>query len=107
MGRGRFTLLTGAGGQVWREAAAALKEALDIDVMVVSIGGPGCDAQDVYGRWQAVSGIADDGCVLVRPDRHVAWRQQAADAHTARDLLDVMSRVLGRATEAAPLRAAA
>lgn len=106
-GKGRFTLLTGAGGQVWRDAAAAVKAALDIDVKVVSIGGPGCDAQDVYGRWQAVSGIADNGCVLVRPDRHVAWRQQQAGAHATGDLVNALSRVLGRDVESVPLRAAA
>ena len=30
--------------------------------------------------WTAVSGVTHDGAVLVRPDRHVAWRGTATDA---------------------------
>ncbi len=75
VGRGRFTLMTGVGGDAWREAAMRVAAELGVPVDVVSIGGPGCDAQDVYGRWHKLSEISDAGCVLVRPDRHVAWRQ--------------------------------
>ncbi|MCA0243587.1 MAG: FAD-dependent monooxygenase [Proteobacteria bacterium] len=99
VGRGRFTLLTGVGGQAWRDAAAKVAERLGIALDVVSIGGPGCDAQDVYGRWQALSGISENGCVLVRPDRYVAWREQAigSQGEPAAQLEQVLRQVLARA----------
>lgn len=99
VGRGRFTLLTGVGGQAWRDAAAKVAERLGIALDVVSIGGPGCDAQDVYGRWHALSGVSENGCVLVRPDRYVAWREQAigSQGEPAAQLEQVLRQVLARA----------
>ncbi len=79
VGRARFTLLTGVGGDAWRAAASRVGEQLGVAIDVVSIGGPQCDAQDVYGRWEALSRIGDSGALLVRPDRHVAWRVKEID----------------------------
>lgn len=79
VGKGRFTLLTGVGGEAWRSAAARVAEQLGLDLDVVSIGGPNCDAQDVYGHWANLSAIGDSGGLLVRPDRHVAWRVKEID----------------------------
>nr|WP_321961346.1 hypothetical protein [Paraburkholderia sp. J7] len=39
---------------------------------VVRIG-LGLEANDVYGEWAQLSGIGDSGCLLVRPDRHIAF----------------------------------
>ena len=79
VGRGRFTLLTGVGGKAWRDAAASVGERLGVPIDVVSIGGPGCDAQDVHGRWESLSRIGDSGALLVRPDRHIGWRVKEID----------------------------
>lgn len=95
-GHGRFALLTGVGGGVWRDAAAQAASRLGIALDVASIGGPSCDAQDVYGRWQTLSGIGDSGCLLVRPDRHIAWRQQAPGATPAADLEATLRQILAR-----------
>ncbi len=96
VGHGRFTLITGVGGNAWRAAAANVAKTLGIDLDVVSIGGPKCDAQDVYGRWADLSGISESGCVLVRPDRHIAWRQQDNSAANALALEQVLRQLLDR-----------
>ena len=96
VGHGRFTLLTGVGGKAWRAAAARVAETLDIAIDVASIGGPTCDAQDVYGHWAELAGISDSGCVLVRPDRHVAWRQQDDATANPQALEQSLRRVLDR-----------
>jgi len=93
---GRFTLLTGVGGNAWRAVAAQVAATLGISIDVASIGGPKCDAQDVYGRWADLAGISESGCLLVRPDRHIAWRQQDSAAASAQALEQVMRRVLDR-----------
>jgi 2,4-dichlorophenol 6-monooxygenase len=94
VGKGRFTILTGVGGDVWRAAGKAVADKLGIDIDVYSIGGPNCDAHDVYGTWAGVCEIEDGGCLLVRPDRHIAWRQKNAVAGSEGRLLEVMRTVL-------------
>jgi len=96
VGHGRFTLLTGVGGNAWRDVAAQVAATLGIAIDVASIGGPKCDAQDVYGRWADLAGISESGCLLVRPDRHIAWRQPDSTTARAQALEQVMRRVLDR-----------
>lgn len=99
-GKGRFTLLTGIGGECWRAAAAAVEAAYGIPVDVVSIGPAGCDAQDIYADWYRQSEVDEDGCVVVRPDMYVAWRAKQAMAGASDVLVGVFGQLLGRAVEA-------
>ncbi|UDM52775.1 FAD-dependent monooxygenase [Cupriavidus sp. MP-37] len=107
VGHGRFTLLTGIGGQAWKDIAARLSDRLGVGIDVVSIGGPNCDAHDVYGTWSRLRGISDAGAILVRPDRFVSWRRQALDAEAEQSLSDAMHAILGRAPDASGCRRAA
>jgi len=94
VGRGRFTLLIGVGGEEWHAAAAAAAASTGVAIDVVSIGGPNCDAHDVDGRWSRVANISDAGCLLVRPDRHIAWRQTELGDHPGVRLAGVMRDIL-------------
>ena len=94
-GKGRFTLLTGTGGEGWREAAATVKAALGVAV-VVHVIGPGQPYEDHYGDFAGIRGTRDSGVLLVRPDFHIAWRQDVITASAADDLVAAMSRILGR-----------
>jgi 2,4-dichlorophenol 6-monooxygenase len=40
--------------------------------------------------------VAEDGCVLVRPDAHVAWRSAGMVDDPADQLVRVLSQVLDR-----------
>lgn len=73
----QFTLLTRTRGLVWLEAAQEVSESLGIPVRAVRIG-PGCEVADLYGEWATRSEIGETGCVLVRPDQHIAWRRDTA-----------------------------
>ncbi|WP_433371388.1 FAD-dependent oxidoreductase [Actinoplanes sp. CA-142083] len=77
----RFTLLTRARGAIWQEAAADA----GIPLTVLRIG-PGCEVADLYGTWAEIAEIGETGCLLVRPDQHVAWRRADAPADPAADL---------------------
>jgi 2,4-dichlorophenol 6-monooxygenase len=73
---------------VWRHAAKAVTGA---PLTVVEVGGAFADPA---GEWASVRGTAPDGAVLVRPDRHVAWRTAAAPADPAAELTAVLRRLL-------------
>jgi 2,4-dichlorophenol 6-monooxygenase len=97
-GRGGFTLLTGLGGEAWRDAAAAVAAEYGVAVEVVLVG-PGCPAEDPYGEWAALreaDGLADAGAVLVRPDQHVCWRTASVPDDAAGALATAVTAVLAR-----------
>ena len=93
-GRGRFTVLTGIGGARWRDAAADIARERSLPIDVVSIG-PGQDVEDPYGDWAELREIDDDGCLLVRPDHHIAFRAQDADGDVRHALVEALDRALG------------
>ncbi|KIW31516.1 uncharacterized protein PV07_03161 [Cladophialophora immunda] len=72
-GKSAFALFTGHGGGAWKAAAQAVGDKLGIPVNAFAIGF-GLDYADKYRDWTKRREVEEDGCVLVRPDRYVAWR---------------------------------
>ena len=93
-GKGQFTLITGIGGDAWRAAAEAAEKALGLPIRTVTIG-PRADVEDHVGDWDRVREIGDGGCLLVRPDQHVAWRSHGPQAGADAALLGALRRILG------------
>ena len=60
----------------WQAAADAAAADTGCPVAVVAIGRALADSN---GEWADIRGTTDGGAVLVRPDRHVAWRGDPAD----------------------------
>lgn len=94
-GHGAFCLLTGIGGGAWKEAADGVAKDLGVPISCYSIGW-NQDYEDVYYDWSKRSEISEDGCVLVRPDRFVAWRAKGIIPDCEEKLLSVMKHVLSR-----------
>ncbi|MET8643227.1 FAD-dependent oxidoreductase [Streptomyces sp. NPDC004096] len=92
VGKGRFTLLTGIGGECWVRAAEA--QAIEIATVVV---GPGQAYEDPYGDWARLREVSDAGALLVRPDGFVAFRHASAAEDAAGLITDALERILGRA----------
>jgi 2-polyprenyl-6-methoxyphenol hydroxylase-like FAD-dependent oxidoreductase len=79
MGR-HFVLLTGSAGDVWREAAATVTDAVPgVALAVHQLGKGGWHVRQ--GSFTESHDVDEDGAVLVRPDGFVAWR--AAQAGSA------------------------
>jgi 2,4-dichlorophenol 6-monooxygenase len=98
VGKGRFAVVTGVGGEAWVEAAAELGAERGLQLTAVPIG-PGLPYDDPYGTWAGLRETADGGVLLVRPDGYVAARQLAApaSAEQAREwLATALDAVLGR-----------
>jgi 2,4-dichlorophenol 6-monooxygenase len=94
-GKGRFTILTGIGGQGWIDAAKAVGAELGIEIACHTIG-PRQHWQDFTGDWARAREVRDSGAILVRPDQHVAWRADAKVADPAAELRRVLSSILDR-----------
>jgi 2,4-dichlorophenol 6-monooxygenase len=92
-----FTLLTGPGGERWTEAAAEVTARTGVPVTAHVIGRGTGGPADPYGDWEQRREVECDGCVLVRPDRHVAWRHPSLDAEGPARLRAVMDLILARA----------
>lgn len=95
-GHGRFVVLTGIGGDAWKEASEIVGKELGLDIAAYSIGPSGCDALDMYGDWYRINEIDDDGCLLVRPDHHVAMRCKSSDAKATQLIRDAMTTILDK-----------
>jgi hypothetical protein len=94
-GKGRFCLFTGVGGDAWRDAAATIQKTHGIPIVTYGIG-QGLDYIDVHRDWNRKRGVEEDGCVLVRPDRFVAWRSAKMTENCETKLMQVLDRILSR-----------
>ncbi len=84
---GRFLLVTSSAA--WAGATLAV----DLPITTVLVGR---EVLDPTGGWSAVSGIGEEGALLVRPDQHVAWRTTEAPADAAAELAEIVAILLGR-----------
>jgi 2,4-dichlorophenol 6-monooxygenase len=93
-GQGVFTLITGIGGEAWADAAAHIAKAHGITINTRVIG-PRRDFEDHAGDWANISEISDSGCLLVRPDQHVAFRAIKVTKSAEKDLTTALMKILG------------
>lgn len=91
----RFTLLVRDRGQYWVDAADSVSEELGIDIVAIQVGQAG-HVQDLYGDFGRRMEIGEDGCVLVRPDHHIAMRSQRSAEDPCQVLRQAMVTILDR-----------
>jgi len=56
---------------------------------------PGGVVLDLYDDWARLREVTESGCVLVRPDAHIGWRQVVASHDCTTELAHLMKRILG------------
>jgi len=95
VGQGRFTLLTGIGGEDWISAAHAVGERFGLTLAAIKIG-TGCEVTDLHHEWAERREIEENGCLLVRPDAHIAWRRMSTDTDPEGALTDAIAQILDR-----------
>jgi 2,4-dichlorophenol 6-monooxygenase len=76
----------------WRDAASGAAARAACPLTVVEVGG--ATLPDPRGEWAAACSTSLTGAVLVRPDRHVAWRAAVAPPDRAAVLADVVVAVM-------------
>jgi 2,4-dichlorophenol 6-monooxygenase len=95
----RFTLVTGIAGEPWVAAAERVGEKLGIPLGAVVIG-PGRDVTDLYDDWARLREVEEEGALLVRPDKHIAWRSMRLPPDPEAALLSALTAILGRGSVA-------
>ncbi|MEU6578770.1 FAD-dependent monooxygenase [Streptomyces sp. NPDC046805] len=93
VGDDRFALITGIGGEAWLQAAEKVSAELGVQIAGRPVGYR-LKYADVYGDWRRLREVDDRGCLLVRPDRHVAWRSLDLVGDPVQTLRQVMQQVL-------------
>ncbi|GGB22393.1 2,4-dichlorophenol 6-monooxygenase [Flexivirga endophytica] len=91
----RWTLLTGVAGEDWATAAESVAAEFGIPLETVVIG-PGHEVTDLYYDWSKLREVQESGALLVRPDKHVAWRAMTLPDDPAGDLRGALRTLLGR-----------
>ncbi|MFF4363155.1 FAD-dependent oxidoreductase [Streptomyces sp. NPDC001604] len=92
----RWTLLTGIAGEDWAGAAEKVAQDLGIPIEAVVIG-PGREVTDLYYDWAKLREVEESGAILVRPDKHVAWRSMSLADDPEAALRGALVQLLGKA----------
>ncbi|MER6077842.1 FAD-dependent monooxygenase [Streptomyces sp. NPDC001833] len=92
----RWTLVTGIAGEAWEGAAEKVGQELGVPLATVVIG-PGREVTDLYYDWAKLREVEESGVLLVRPDKHIAWRAMTLPDDPEGRLRDALTAVLGRA----------
>lgn len=99
---GRFGLIVGIGGDPFVKAAETVSREIGVEIPVFKVGYR-CDYDDVLGEWYDAREVGDRGALLVRPDRHIAWRTVDRPADPTNALRTAMRHVLALDSQKANL----
>ncbi len=94
-GHGQFLLITGEGGEGWIQAATQIAQERGLPLSAISINPFSGDWLDRRFDWLRQREVSSEGAVLVRPDRHIAWRSFGASENPRATLEEVLGQVLG------------
>src|SRR5437764_3922067 len=89
-----LTLIVGIHSEPWVRAAEKTAADLGVRLAIRPVGYRQL-YDDVRGDWWRISDIGDTGCLLVRPDRHIAWRSAQLPDDPVAELCRVLRQVLG------------
>ncbi|MHA5053683.1 FAD-dependent oxidoreductase [Streptomyces sp. SD15] len=92
----RWTLITGVAGEDWDGAAEKVAQDLGIPLETVVIG-PGREVTDLYYDWAKLREVEESGAILVRPDKHIAWRSMGLADDPEAALRSALTQILGKA----------
>jgi 2,4-dichlorophenol 6-monooxygenase len=102
-GKGRFALITGIGGEAWVEATKAISAETGVPIAAFVIG-PDREVEDIFGDWAKAREIDEAGCILVRPDMHVAFRHAGKPKDAKALLSSALDQILGKHAKASEVQ---
>ena len=87
-----FALFLGPNGAAWEEVVETVGETTGVPLITHRYD----KEKDEKSTWWADLGLADDECLLVRPDNHIAWRGAANAGHPDQRLTAAIAQSIGR-----------
>jgi 2,4-dichlorophenol 6-monooxygenase len=93
---GHFVLIAGEDGRDWVDAAQKVAVGLGIPLRTTRVGFGDVDHVDVRCAWLKNREITSAGAVLVRPDRHIAFRAAGAVIDPVAELSAAFGQILGK-----------
>jgi 2-polyprenyl-6-methoxyphenol hydroxylase-like FAD-dependent oxidoreductase len=88
-------LVKPAAKRAWLQAAQGVSSHGRLSIRCLAIGsGPDADCEDPQRAWSNFSGTDNLGAVLVRPDRHIAWRSRALPRNPGEELDVALRQIL-------------
>ncbi|NYG53936.1 FAD-dependent oxidoreductase [Nocardioides perillae] len=94
-----LTVIAGIAGEAWEAAVETLAAETGLPLRCVVIG-PGREVTDLYYDWSKLREVEESGALLVRPDKHVAWRSRTLPEDPVGALRDALTHVLSRGAPA-------
>ncbi len=91
---GRFVLIAGSDGAAWVDAAREIASASQFPLDAYTLGHLAGDLLDLECSWLRHREFAEDGAILVRPDRFIAWRSLSSSSSPQEDLRDALASIL-------------
>jgi 2,4-dichlorophenol 6-monooxygenase len=91
----QWTLITGIAGDEWASAGDKVGHELGIPLQTIVIG-PGREVTDLYYDWAKLREVKEGGVLLVRPDKHIAWRATSLPQDPEAALRSALTIILGR-----------
>jgi 2,4-dichlorophenol 6-monooxygenase len=91
----QWTLITGIAGDEWASAGDKIGHELGIPLQTVVIG-PGREVTDLYYDWAKLREVEESGVLLVRPDKHIAWRATSLPQDPEAALRTALTTILGQ-----------
>lgn len=85
-------VITSSADSPWIAAAEQVSVDAGVPIRTVVIGDGGY--RDPFGQWKEISGVGEDGALLVRPDQHVVWRAKAMTSSGEKDLLEAVNNAM-------------
>jgi 2,4-dichlorophenol 6-monooxygenase len=93
IGKGRFVVLSGRGGEAWKIATKAALDTFGVKIECFLIG-LDSEIADRYGDWERLRDIKASGCLLIRPDGYICFRDQNSSDDAPKKLCDALSQIL-------------
>ena len=91
-----FTLITGIAGEAWVAAAEKVGQRARRAAARPSSSAPAARSPTSTTTGRELREVEEAGALLVRPDKHIAWRSMRLPADPERALREALSAILGR-----------
>ncbi|WP_323810560.1 aromatic-ring hydroxylase C-terminal domain-containing protein [Sphingobium baderi] len=89
-GTNGFVLLAGAYSNEWEAAVDQAVAETGIPLQMVAMGH---DVDDSEGQWETITGLSEQGVLLIRPDNIIAWKTERTDTLIFAEFIDILKNI--------------